>query len=156
MCETASERLDGANGLLLAPHIDHLFDIGLITFDASGQLLISESLDQEAIDCLGLARAKTEDVGAFTDKLAAYLTYLSSRERLHRLNEPTVQKLLDTLSQLISVLHFTFPNHQNLPALILEPQLMLGVSVRPMVGAKPCDLSSFRISFSAAFLLHRD
>ncbi len=32
VCEAAAERLDGANGLLLAPHIDRLFDLGLLTF----------------------------------------------------------------------------------------------------------------------------
>lgn len=32
------ERLDGNNGLMLAPHIDHLFDRALITFDDSGRL----------------------------------------------------------------------------------------------------------------------
>lgn len=40
---TDEERLNGCNGLLLAPHVDHLFDKGLITFAASGDLLISRS-----------------------------------------------------------------------------------------------------------------
>lgn len=75
VCETAGERLDGANGLLLAPHMDRLFDIGLITFEAGGRLVISESLDQHAIDCLGLAGAKAQGVGAFTEGQMAYLTY---------------------------------------------------------------------------------
>src|SRR6478672_7303033 len=35
-----AERLDGANGLLLSPHIDHLFDDGYITFSGSQGLLI--------------------------------------------------------------------------------------------------------------------
>ncbi|MGM5000125.1 HNH endonuclease [Tardiphaga sp. 538_B7_N1_4] len=38
---TATERLDGANGLLLAPHVDRLFDRGLISFQASGEVLVS-------------------------------------------------------------------------------------------------------------------
>lgn len=75
VCVTASERLDGANGLLLAPHIDRLFDIGLISFEASGQLVISASLDQHAIDCLGLADARAQGVGAFSAPQAAYLAY---------------------------------------------------------------------------------
>jgi hypothetical protein len=33
------ERLDGNNGLMLAPHIDHLFDRALISFDDAGRLL---------------------------------------------------------------------------------------------------------------------
>jgi HNH endonuclease len=38
------ERLDPANGLLLAAHIDALFDRGLITFTDFGTMLISSSL----------------------------------------------------------------------------------------------------------------
>lgn len=37
---TDRERLDGCNGLMLAPHVDHLFDRALISFDDQGQLLI--------------------------------------------------------------------------------------------------------------------
>jgi putative restriction endonuclease len=33
-CSTAGERLDGANGLALAPHVDRLFDRGLISFES--------------------------------------------------------------------------------------------------------------------------
>jgi hypothetical protein len=43
---TDAERLDGANGLLLSPHIDHLFDEGYITFsnnNTSFVYLVSES-----------------------------------------------------------------------------------------------------------------
>jgi hypothetical protein len=38
---TNEERLDGENGLLLTPSIDHLFDRGFIGFDDSGDLIIS-------------------------------------------------------------------------------------------------------------------
>jgi predicted restriction endonuclease len=38
---TSQERLDPSNGLLLAVHIDGLFDRGLIPFDGSGQKLFS-------------------------------------------------------------------------------------------------------------------
>lgn len=41
------ERLDGYNGLLLSPHIDHLFDKGWITFDLSGAVLWSPHLSTE-------------------------------------------------------------------------------------------------------------
>jgi HNH endonuclease len=33
------EKIDGANGLLLAPHVDHLFDRGFISFSGEGSLL---------------------------------------------------------------------------------------------------------------------
>jgi hypothetical protein len=35
---TDSERLDGENGLLLTPTIDHLFDRGFISFETGGRL----------------------------------------------------------------------------------------------------------------------
>lgn len=44
------EKLDGNNGLLLAPHIDHLFDQGYISFDDEGCLLISEEFDSDTQD----------------------------------------------------------------------------------------------------------
>jgi hypothetical protein len=37
---TDAERLDGANGLLLSPHSDHLFDEGYFTFSSSQELVI--------------------------------------------------------------------------------------------------------------------
>ncbi|MCP3024709.1 HNH endonuclease [Cupriavidus basilensis] len=43
-CETARERLDVANGLLLIPNLDRLFDLGLISFDDNFRILLSSSL----------------------------------------------------------------------------------------------------------------
>ena len=40
-----AERLDGHNGLLLSPHVDHLFDRGLITFRNSGQPVVSAQMN---------------------------------------------------------------------------------------------------------------
>ncbi len=74
-CSTGKERLDGANGLLLAPHIDKLFDRGLITFGDKGDVQISESLESEAIDCLGLKDALASNVGEFSREQARYLDY---------------------------------------------------------------------------------
>jgi len=39
------ERLDGQNGLLLSPHVDHLFDRGLITFRDDGTVVASPRMD---------------------------------------------------------------------------------------------------------------
>ncbi|MNM59711.1 HNH endonuclease [Pseudomonas sp. Hg5Tf] len=47
-------RLDTDNGLLLATHIDRLFDCGLISFGEDGQLLISDDLAAEEHKILGL------------------------------------------------------------------------------------------------------
>lgn len=42
------ERLDPANGLLLIPNLDRAFDQGYISFDARGQILISDVLSSPA------------------------------------------------------------------------------------------------------------
>ncbi len=39
------ERIDPENGLLLTPNLDKLFDLGHITFDESGTLIMSEALN---------------------------------------------------------------------------------------------------------------
>ena len=51
-----AERLDVENGLLLAPHIDRLFDQGMISFSDRGYLQISHMLDAEDRIILGLDR----------------------------------------------------------------------------------------------------
>jgi hypothetical protein len=54
-CATDDERLDVFNGLLLAPHIDALFDGGWITFLAQGNLMVSRALPQAARLQLGVS-----------------------------------------------------------------------------------------------------
>lgn len=49
-----SERLDPGNGLLLAAHLDALFDAGLITFDAEGWIQLSSLLAPEDMLALGV------------------------------------------------------------------------------------------------------
>lgn len=49
------ERLDPMNGLLLQPTLDHLFDLGLITFSINGDVIFSPILTQDDIQKLGLA-----------------------------------------------------------------------------------------------------
>lgn len=49
------ERLDPSNGLMLAPHIDALFDSGLITFDSDGTIKISPKIDPENQERLGIS-----------------------------------------------------------------------------------------------------
>ena len=67
------EKLDGNNGLLLAPHVDHLFDRGFISFDDNGTLLVAVKLDQDVLRRWGL------DVGveplSFNSKQQRYLAY---------------------------------------------------------------------------------
>jgi len=55
LCDNAA-RLDPDNGLLLAPHIDKLFDFGMISFANDGQLLIKDSVNLEDRHILGFDR----------------------------------------------------------------------------------------------------
>lgn len=48
------ERLDPSNGLLLAAHLDALFDSHLITFDDSGNLLVARKITTNVISVLRL------------------------------------------------------------------------------------------------------
>lgn len=66
------ERLDGNNGLLLSPHIDHLFDKGLISFSNSGDLLISKHCPQAIVDSWNIALT---DPRPFNDQQCVYLDY---------------------------------------------------------------------------------
>lgn len=48
-CGSASERLDPFNGMMLAAHIDMLFDQGWISFSNKGHVLISEELGESVV-----------------------------------------------------------------------------------------------------------
>jgi len=71
------ERLDGNNGLLLAPHIDHLFDRGFITFEDDGGMLVSPILGHDVL--LAWKIDPEIRVGEFNDQQRIYLEH-------HRLN----------------------------------------------------------------------
>jgi hypothetical protein len=67
------EKLDSSNGLLLAPHVDHLFDRGYISFSDSGDLLVSQLLDPTVLTSWGLVLPR--NVGAFRPEQCVYLQY---------------------------------------------------------------------------------
>lgn len=79
-CITATERLDGANGMLLAPHVDRLFDRGLISFCNDGEVLVSSKLDHLDLERLGLHQACARGCAPFHENQHKYLTY--HRERV--------------------------------------------------------------------------
>ena len=56
-CSSDNERLDVFNGLLLAPHLDALFDGGWISFSDQGGVLISKELSATARAQLGVSTA---------------------------------------------------------------------------------------------------
>lgn len=53
-CGTVAERLDGSNGLMMAPHADFLFDRGLLGFEEDGKAMFSSQLTDTDADKLGL------------------------------------------------------------------------------------------------------
>jgi hypothetical protein len=63
---TNEERLNGENGLLLTPSIDHLFDRGFIGFEDSGKLIISPVAHRPSLERMGIDVKGTVNVGGFT------------------------------------------------------------------------------------------
>lgn len=79
---TGNEHLDGANGLMLAPHVDHLFDTGLISFEDNGDLVLAPSLDPQVLQAWDIDAGA--NVGPFAPDQARYLAY----HRQHVLGQP--------------------------------------------------------------------
>lgn len=75
LCETTHERLDGANGLILTPHVDRLFDRGLISFSDEGEVLLSPALAAGDLRRLGLETACRGSVGSFSQRQCIYLAW---------------------------------------------------------------------------------
>jgi len=72
-CADASERLDGENGLMLTPTIDHLFDRGFISFENDGGLIVSPRADRASLARMGIDPSASTNVGAFSGGQKAYL-----------------------------------------------------------------------------------
>jgi hypothetical protein len=71
LCGSAQERLDGANGLLLAPHVDLLFDRGLISFEDDGSVVLSSRLSLTDFQLLGLDLSRLR--GAHLNRRSAFI-----------------------------------------------------------------------------------
>ena len=69
------ERLDGENGLLLTPTMDHLFDRGFISFENSGLVIVSPVADAASLNRMGVATDRLIDVGTFTQGQKQFLDY---------------------------------------------------------------------------------
>lgn len=72
-CDSDDERLDVFNGLLLAPHVDALFDGGWISFAFDGSVVLSPALSRGARSHLGV-RTDWHLVG-LTEAHRSYLAY---------------------------------------------------------------------------------
>lgn len=68
-----SEKIDGNNGLLLSPHIDKLFDSGLISFEDDGNLLVSSKLNVEVLKIWGINQKL--NAGKFSPEQIVFLKY---------------------------------------------------------------------------------
>lgn len=69
------ERLDGENGLLLTPSIDHLFDRGFIGFEDSGRLIISPVAHHPSLQRMGIDPTTPLHVGGFTSGQKRFLDF---------------------------------------------------------------------------------
>ena len=67
------EKLDGNNGLLLSPHVDHLFDRGYISFSEDGSLLVSTKIQDEILGSWGID--VNLNVGMFQPEQETYLQF---------------------------------------------------------------------------------
>jgi putative restriction endonuclease len=70
---TDDEKLDGFNGLLLSPHIGHLFERGHLSFADDGQLMISTHLNPSVCKAWGLDKARRAP--SFRAEQCAYLDF---------------------------------------------------------------------------------
>jgi putative restriction endonuclease len=75
VCDTAHERLDGFNGLMLAPHADFLFDRGLICFEDDGRALFSSRLAEADARKLGLHQVERPPQRPFRGESNSYFQH---------------------------------------------------------------------------------
>jgi len=73
------ERLFEGNGLLLTPTIDHLFDRGFISFENSGELLVSPVAHKESMSRMGIVMDRVVNVGGFAESQREYLDFHRAR-----------------------------------------------------------------------------
>jgi putative restriction endonuclease len=69
------ERLNGENGLLLTPSIDHLFDRGFIGFEDNGRLIVSPVAHRPSLRRMGIDVSQTVNVGDFTSGQKKFLDF---------------------------------------------------------------------------------
>lgn len=67
------EKIDGNNGLMLAPHVDFLFDRGFISFEDDGTLIVSALIEDGALESWGIP--SVVNVGMFSPEQAVYLKF---------------------------------------------------------------------------------
>ena len=84
------QRLDGENGLMLTPTVDHLFDKGFISFEDTGRLIISPVADKSSLEKMGISCSTPVSVGGFSEGQRRYLGY--HRDNVLRMANTSQQK----------------------------------------------------------------
>lgn len=69
------ERLNGENGLLLTPSIDHLFDRRFISFEDNGRLIVSPVAHHPSLNRMGVETDRIVNVGPFSEGQRTFLDY---------------------------------------------------------------------------------
>ena len=72
---TNEERLNGENGLLLTPSIDHLFDRGFIGFENNGKLIVSPVAHRPSLQRMGIDTMNGQNVGGFSEGQKRFLEF---------------------------------------------------------------------------------
>jgi putative restriction endonuclease len=72
---TNEERLHEGNGLLLTPTVDHLFDRGFISFQDSGELMLSPVADIASLGRMGVDRSNPPRPVSFNTDQKHFLNY---------------------------------------------------------------------------------
>ena len=78
------ERLFEGNGLFLTPTIDHLFDRGFISFENSGELIVSPIAHQESLNRMGIITDRIVNVGSFVETQKGFLEFHRANVLLKR------------------------------------------------------------------------
>jgi hypothetical protein len=69
------DRLDGENGFLLTPTVDHLFDKGFISFENTGQLIVSPVADPMSLRRMGMDLEGRVNAGVFSEGQRRHLDF---------------------------------------------------------------------------------
>jgi hypothetical protein len=86
------EKMDGHNGLLLAPHIDKLFDKHLITFDKVGFLKISKNLARTILDTWNINISKPYTLTKKNNEFMAFHRDEFERKEIERASSSLLTK----------------------------------------------------------------
>ena len=70
---TGEEKVNKFNGLLLAPHVDKLFDRGFISFKDDGTMIVHDKLDKSLLPILGLPLNTTHKIDSLPPETIPFL-----------------------------------------------------------------------------------